>query len=336
VQRTVPKVLRVYSNQSGVFSQTEAITIYVQMSASVFVVGAPTLALDLPTYPLAVYTSLATANTLTFRYVVQGTDCTSSLDYLSSAALSFASSSLGLYDGVYLLSSHVNVTANLTLPPRGAEGSLGREAALVIDNGRPDVVRTYARPSQSTSGDAVSVVVRYSEAMGVFLRSDGARYSGALSLAVGLQLSIHPADAAQSVQLREAVLDRVDANEVVFVYHVTSGDPTGAIHFSSASPLLFNGTTLKAEATGTDGPQKLADSMTSVVLATIDNNAPFDLCAPSLPPQPRPSPPRRPCTDNFLSMCLTCFDLARGLRSRVRVDHLSFGGYGWYHTPSWT
>ena len=269
--RDTPVVLRVYSNQLGVFSAPEAIVLFVQMSTAVKVVGSPTISLDLYGHPNATFVS-ALNDTLQFQYTVQSSDCTSSLDYVSIHSLQI---SHGLYDGIYLSTRYANISANLTLPYRGAPGSLGREAFIVINNGRANIVSTFALPTQSTSGDEVNIVVRYSEAMQLTdsignLVTDTSLFPMLLKL----QLSIKPSSVGLPVENRLAYLKDIRGTDVTFIYDVTSKDPTGSIYFANSFPLVFNSSVLKSIKTGTEGPKKFPDSVAFKVLASIDNNIP--------------------------------------------------------------
>jgi hypothetical protein len=274
-----PVVERVHSPQSGVFSTGEKIEVYVQFSAPLLVLGTPALVLDLPGRPSAQYTGLSADHlTLGFRYAALATDYTSALDCLSPQALSVPR--VDLYDGVYLRTAVSNVTADLTLPQRGAAGSLGRETNIIINKDRPNLVAALALPARATSGDDLLIIMRYSEAMaavdanGRDVFQSGDLDAGRVSLGMRILLQPTVVTSSNPVQARTATLRGVNGTDVVFVYQVTANDPSGAVYFSSATPLLTNNVILRSALSGTAGPIEFPASIAATALASIDNANP--------------------------------------------------------------
>ena len=104
-------------------------------------------------------------NVLTFVYEIAPDDATNALDYYSTAALV---NSAGTNDAILKANTDTGFgllaqrfEANLTLPQRGAVGSLGRESAIVINNLRPRIVDVTSTPKIVTAGDSLCVSVAY-------------------------------------------------------------------------------------------------------------------------------------------------------------------------------
>jgi Ca2+-binding RTX toxin-like protein len=120
------------TNPNGSYAQGSTITIEVPFSEVVFVNtagGTPTLLLETgSTDRSATYLSGSGTKVLTFSYTVQAGDSSADLDLTSSSALA-------LNGGTIQDAAGNNAT--LTLPAPGAAGSLGANAALVVDGAAP-------------------------------------------------------------------------------------------------------------------------------------------------------------------------------------------------------
>jgi hypothetical protein len=109
----------------GAYRAGDVIDLTVTFSGPVNVTGTPQLTLS--TGGVATYLSGSGSPTLTFRYLVQAGENSADLDYSDTAAL-------GLNGGTILDGPD---DAILTLPTPGTSGSLGANAALVIDTAAP-------------------------------------------------------------------------------------------------------------------------------------------------------------------------------------------------------
>jgi hypothetical protein len=141
------------STANGSYGVGAVITLTVQFSEAVLVNttgGTPTLQLETGSIDrVATYLSGSGTNTLSFRYIVQAGDTSADLDQLSANALTL--------NGGTIRDAAGN-NAILTLAAPGATGSLGANAALVIDTTAPSgsfssyaTAPTYAAASTNPS-----------------------------------------------------------------------------------------------------------------------------------------------------------------------------------------
>ncbi|WP_415409652.1 FG-GAP-like repeat-containing protein [Synechococcus sp. A10-1-5-9] len=130
IDGVVPTVTGVDSTTAdGSYGIGDVIDITVALDEVVFVTGTPTLQLETgSTDRKAIFESGSGSSTLTFRYTVQAGDTSADLDQLSSTALELNGGSIADAAGN---------NAILTLADPGEQGSLGANAALVIDTTRP-------------------------------------------------------------------------------------------------------------------------------------------------------------------------------------------------------
>lgn len=113
------------TSPNGDYDLNDEVILTVGFSAAVTVTGVPVLHLETgPTNRQATYQSGSGSDTLTFRYVVQSGDVSSDLDYTADDALDLAGGTI-THSG--------SIAAILTLPEPGDPGSLGANAALVVD-----------------------------------------------------------------------------------------------------------------------------------------------------------------------------------------------------------
>lgn len=289
VYPAVPRVTKVFSSDSeGVklysgttYSALEELSILVQFTAPVVVVGSVVLSLSLPDTPEAVYVRKHDARTLVFKYTVRQVDAAATLEYASPGALKCTSS--GKFDGIFAQGKFAAVAANLTLPSPGGLGSLSRLGRISLDNSRPKVVSISAVPASATSGDDVIIVVRYSQDMipakfgAVFPSSQWP--AGSLSdtsTLIKLLVSISPASALSSSSVqRWAELVSVEGSNVSFRLRITPADPSGTVTLGSFTPLALSAdVTLVAAKNGATGPVAMVASMVAQPLCIVDNVRP--------------------------------------------------------------
>ena len=114
------------STPNGAYKATSTISIQIQLSENVTVIGNPTLALNVGSN--ATFVTVTAGNILNFTYTVVAGDNTIVLDYASTTALT--------PNGATIRDTGGN-NATLTLPAPGTTGSLGDNKAIVIDTTAP-------------------------------------------------------------------------------------------------------------------------------------------------------------------------------------------------------
>ena len=138
IAAAAPSVVNVDSTTAnGFYSSGDAILVDVEFSGAVDVTGAPRLTLETGNPDRnAVYLSGSGTSTLTFRYIVQDGNTSSDLDYVAVGSLAL--------NGGTIVAAGGAAAANLALPAPGASGSLGANAAIVVDTTLPVVTLTFA------------------------------------------------------------------------------------------------------------------------------------------------------------------------------------------------
>ena len=140
------------ANANGRYGFGSTITLQLSFTETVYITGSPSLLLETgSTDRAAVYKSGSGTNTLSFDYTVQLGDRSADLDIVTSAALSLQGGSI---------QDAAGNGASLTLPAPGAPGSLGANAALVIDDSAPSAGSTFTT-TQGASGLINKPVVIY-------------------------------------------------------------------------------------------------------------------------------------------------------------------------------
>lgn len=226
--------------------------------------GTPTLLLETGTTDrLATYASGSGSSELTFAYVVQAGDQSADLDYTDTVALALNGASIGRTSDA--------TPATTALPTPGAAGSLGANAALVIDGIAPSV-SSVAVPADATytQGQTLQFTVNLDEAVTVDITS------GAPRLAIAL-----------------------DTGGTVYAAYAGGSGPTTALDFAmtvavgqvdltgiSIGALQANGATLR-DAAGNDA---------TLTLAGIAPTSGVRINAPAPTPEPEPEPPTPPVT----------------------------------------
>jgi hypothetical protein len=118
------------STATGSYNAGDQINITVNFDAAVDVTGTPQLKLETGTTDRVInYVSGTGGTSLIFTYTVQAGDTSADLDYFSTAALTL--------NGGTIKAAGTSTDATLSLPTPGTAGSLGANAAIVIDTTAP-------------------------------------------------------------------------------------------------------------------------------------------------------------------------------------------------------
>ena len=254
IDTTAPTVSGVTSSSlNGNFILGSTISIQVNFSENVTVVGTPQLTLETGATDRVVnYASGSTTSSLTFTYTVQSGDNSTDLDYTSTGALALNSGT------IRDLASN---NAVLTLPTPGATGSLGFNKALVVDA----IVPTISSVSSSTAdgtlsvGQSVSIQVNFSEAVTV---------TGTPTLLLETGTTDRSA----------AFVSGSGTTTLNFTYTVQTGDTSADLNYVATTSLALSGGTIK-DALGNDATLTLPATANASALAgskaiVIDTTAP--------------------------------------------------------------
>ena len=152
VDNTPPAVVSVTSaTRDGAYRAGQTVTVKVAFTEAVNVTGTPQLELSIGP---AAYDSGTGTSTLTFTHLIAAGENSADLDYASTTALTVQGGRIA---------DAADNAALLTISAPGTAGSLGANAALVIDTLAPSVVISPPSAAQSTGGD-VSFTITYSDA----------------------------------------------------------------------------------------------------------------------------------------------------------------------------
>ena len=233
-----PSIIALTStNSGGTYTIGDTITVKAQFSEALNITGNPRLQLETgTTNQYAIYTSLSTTaisnDTITFTYTVQAGDSSIDLDQLSTTALELNGGTI---------TDAIGNNANLALAAPGEPGSLGANAALVIDSSatRPVVPgndgsnATYESSQGDFNGDGINDDTQANVA--TFLTSDGPTSLAIKDPAVN-QVVDQGGSVTTSTQLHfdAAVTDSNAANGLLG--QIVSSDPTAQV--SAVSDLL--------------------------------------------------------------------------------------------------
>jgi len=223
-----PTVVNVTSSTAnGTYNPGQTISIQVQFSAAVTVVGTPQLTLETgPTDAVVDYTSGSGTSTLTFQYTIAIGDNSADLDYASTSALAANGGTIR---------NATNSDAILTLPTPGAAGSLAANKALQIVTPPPPTVTNVTSTAANGTyglGQILAITVTFSQPVTV---------TGTPQLT----LETGPSD---------AVVDYTSGSgtsTLTFQYTVASGHNSADLDYVSASALSANGGTIR-NATSSD------------------------------------------------------------------------------------
>jgi uncharacterized repeat protein (TIGR02059 family) len=254
IDTTAPTVTGVTSSSlNGNFILGSTVSIQVNFSENVTVVGTPQLTLETGATDRVVnYASGSTTSSLTFTYTVQSGDNSTDLDYINTNALALNGGT------IRDLASN---NAVLTLPAPGAAGSLAANKAIVVDA----IVPTISSVSSSTVdgtlsvGQSVSIQVNFSEAVTV---------TGSPTLLI-----------ETGTTDRSAIFVSGSGTTTLnFTYTVQAGDTSADLNYVDTTSLALSGGTIK-DALGNDATLTLpatsnASSLAGSKAIVIDTTAP--------------------------------------------------------------
>jgi len=165
-----------FMQESGMYVAGNLLSIEVEFSDDVAVGGTVVLHLhtgDINSPGLAHFYSgggLGSSKIL-FKYGVKSTDVSSDLDYMGIGSLTLDESAVDSngkrINYVMRHSTSPTQHANLDLPARGSEKSLGRSKNIVLDSTAPVItlVNTTTADGEYTQGDVIQIAVHFSEAV---------------------------------------------------------------------------------------------------------------------------------------------------------------------------
>ena len=216
IDTVAPMVRNVTSSTSnGIYKAGSPISIQVQMSESVTVVGSPTLALNVGRN--ATFVEVTGDNVLNFTYTVQTGDTTADVDYASTTALTL--------NGATIRDATGN-NAIPTLAAPGGSGSLGANKNIAIDAISPTVLGV----------DPVSPSGSYKVGAVITLR---------VRLAESVNVTGTPRLLLNSAANRFATYDSGSGSStLLFRYVVQRGDNVAVLDYASTAALILNGGTI--------------------------------------------------------------------------------------------
>jgi len=232
IDTTAPVVSNVTSSTAnGTYGIGQTLSIQVTMSEPVTVSGTPQLTLETGGTDAVLNLASSSGSTLTFTYVVTSGQESLDLDYESTGALAFNSSTIR------------DVAGNdsvLTLANMGAAGSLGSNKALVVDGIVPTVTNVTATNANATYGvgQSIAVTVTFSEAVNV----------------TGSPRLILETGATNAVA---AYSSGTGTNTLTFDYTVAVGEASSDLDYVDTSALEANGGAIR-DLAANDGTLTLA------------------------------------------------------------------------------
>jgi hypothetical protein len=262
ILQSIPSVVRVYLNSSGTLSHPKRIFILVEFSRPVRVRGSVKLQLDLPHHPYASFDQNWNEHTLIFHYDIRTEDSTSDLDYASTDSLTIVSS--GVYDGVLLSKTNIWVPANLSLPCRGCDGSLGISSSVVIDRNQLRIVNVSASPTIASTGDDIMLSINYNGAISIL---------GPISC-IFVNLTVGSSVDSQKLVARGISYDS-SANKLLLRYSVRDADLPGSVYLASSLGFMSqSGCSVTSAATNTTTSTAIPTAFVSTALFTINVDVP--------------------------------------------------------------
>ena len=259
IDTTAPTVTGVTSSTlNGNFILGSTVSIQVNFSENVTVVGTPQLTLETGAFDRVInYASGSTTSSLTFTYTVQSGDNSTDLDYISTSALALNSGT------IRDLASN---NAILTLSSPGAAGSLGANKALVIDAIVPTISSVTSSTADSTLSvsQSVSIQVNFSEAVTV---------TGTPTLLLETGTTDRSA----------TFVNGSGSTTLNFTYTVQTGDTSSDLNYVATNSLSLSGGTIK-DTVGNDATLTLPATANAASLAgskaiVIDTTVPVLLTA---------------------------------------------------------
>lgn len=157
----VPQVSYVTSpNDDGLYTEGDAIYIYVVFDLPIKAVNGDDLSLQLSTGTFkrfARYMNQLNNDSLSFLHIVQTGDTAAKLDYVASSSLSLGSA------GAIYRYSNGNISANITLPNPTEIGSLSYSKSIQVNTAAPYVIKSEVSSSRSyTAGDIIEFKLSFS------------------------------------------------------------------------------------------------------------------------------------------------------------------------------
>ena len=216
IDTTAPTVSNCTSSTAdGAYKAGSTISIQLQLSENVTVVGSPTLALNVGRN--ATFVEVTGDNVLNFTYTVQTGDTTADLDYASTTALT-------LNDATIRDATGNNAIPTLAAP--GGSGSLGANKNIAIDAISPTVLGV----------DPVSPSGSYKVGAVITLR---------VRLAESVNVTGTPRLLLNSAANRFATYDSGSGSStLLFRYVVQRGDNVAVLDYASTAALILNGGTI--------------------------------------------------------------------------------------------
>jgi hypothetical protein len=238
IDATAPAVTSIDSTSAdGYYNAGDHVTVTVAFDDSVTVTGSPQLLLETgSTDRNATYVSGSGTNTLTFDYLAQPGDMSSDLDYTSTSSLSL--------NGGTIRDAASN-DALLTLSSPGAAGSLGANAAIVIDTTAPAVTSVDV-PSAGTygTGDSLEFTVHFDEPVTVA----GGTPSIPLTIGSTTVQAQYVSGGSTTSDVRAQYVSASTTNDLLFRYIVQPGD-TDTDGITLGAAIVLNGSTIQDSAT---------------------------------------------------------------------------------------
>ena len=222
IDTDAPAVTGVNTTETdGSFGEGETIDITITFDEAVTVTGTPQLTLETGGSDAVVnYSSGSTTTVLTFVYTIADGEASSDLDYVGT-------SSLALNSGTIKSTSTTN-DAVLTLASPAASGSLGANAALVVETTNPTVtgVDTTETDGSFGEGETIDITITFDEAVTV---------TGTP------QLTLETGGSDAVVNYSSGSTTTV----LTFVYTIADGEASSDLDYVGTSSLALNGATIK-------------------------------------------------------------------------------------------
>ena len=197
------------------------VPVTVQFSQAVTVSGTPQLTMKLsPTNRIANYVSGSGTTNLVFNYVIQASDTSADLDYVSTSSLAL--------NGGTIRNTADALNAQLDLPVPGAVNSLSANKEIHIDTAIPVVTNVTSTTTDGPykAGASISVLVAFSKAVTV----------------TGVpKLLLETGTTDESISYTSGS----GTNTLTFSYTVQAGDTSADLDYGSTASLSLNGGTIR-------------------------------------------------------------------------------------------
>ncbi|MCH6484915.1 fibronectin type III domain-containing protein [Pseudoxanthomonas sp. LH2527] len=285
IDGVVPTVTSITSSTSnGAYASGAAISVQVNFSESVTVIGTPQLTLETGSVDRAAnYASGSGTSTLTFAYTVQAGDVSGDLDYVST-------NSLALNGGT--IRDAASNDASLLLATPGTAGSLGANKALVVDGAPPAVTGITVSGSPAGTATSVTFTVAFNESVANVSTDDFALATtgtatgtiSSVSASSGTSINVTVSGIAGNGDLRlnlNGFTDIADAAGNSGPAAFTSGSThTVAIPTAPSAPTIGSATAGDAQASVTFVvPDSNGGSAITTYTATASPGGAFGTCA---------------------------------------------------------